>query len=450
MQLFTVSRRLALKHEADYYSNPCEFPIFVSSRLTTGHEKIENGVVTASLPACDPNFAAKLSPYHNQVLFRSLSDIAEATLRFYQDGEESPFAAVEYRRAHFLLLHDWDHVFGKTNRNSVGHLSRETSGRHGEAIIKSTEMFGYGLAIQAAAAVLGDLPLIRFRFLDASGKRPDFSVNITPEDLIEAGSMIEVLLAGGDRAFLEVKTQSISTQRETHTFPLNLLYDLNEKATQWAANTGQTGRQLGIYVGIPNRSRNLFGRTKIVLSDPGRSKAMNETQQAEFILREVLVLALRYGLWQISQDVLTWIAGLGGELTKNEQELLLRPRPDDKYVTVSRSSSGKTYRGRVFSETLYMLNRAGKRGMTKDEVRERLQLQEYGPAYFCGIDEVMQNIIERRDVDGLLKYGINQSIVSSLKAPAAENSAFVQLEEELRPGEAEEIKASLKRALNHW
>ena len=89
--------------------------------------------------------------------------------------------------------------------------------------------------------------------------------------------------------------------------------------------------------------------------------------------------------------------------------------------------------------------------MTRDEVRERLQFGDYGPNYFCGIDEVMQNIVEQRDVDGLLKYGIDQSpTVSLLKAPATENSAFVQLEEELRLGEAEEIKASLERALNHW
>jgi len=415
----------------------------------TGHSKTRGGV-TSTIPACDADFAEELLRHHNQVLSRNLSEIADAALRFYQDGEESPFAAVEYRRAHFLLLHDWDHTFGRTNRNSVGHLSREASGRHREAVIKSTEMFGYGLAIQAAAAVL-QLPLLRFRFLDASGKRPDFRVNITPEDLIEDSSMIEILLAAGDRAFLEVKTQSIPTQKETHTFPLNLLYDLNEKATQWAASTGQTGRQLGVYIGIPNRSRTLRGRTKIVLSDPGRSKTMNETQQAEFILREVLALALRYGLWQTSQSALMWIKELGFDLTKNEQDLLLRSRPEDKYVTTSRPLYGKTFRGRVFSETLYMLNHTGKRGMTEDEARERLRLQEYGPNYFCGIDEAMQDIIERRDIDGLLRYGTAQSKETSAgSSSSTENSAFIQLEEELRPGEVEEIKNSLERALSHW
>lgn len=178
---------------------------------------------------------------------------------------------------------------------------------------------------------------------------------------------------------------------------------------------------------------------------------MNETQQAEFILREVLALALRYGLWQTSQSALAWIKELGVDLTKNEQELLLRSRPDDKYVTVLRSAHGKTFRGRVFSETLYMLNRTGKRGMTKDEARERLQLQEYGPNYFCGIDEAMQDIIERRDVGGLLKYGIARPEETSfLSGSSTENSAFIQLEEELRPGEAEEIRNSLERALSHW
>ena len=415
-----------------------------------GYSKTQDGV-TSTLPACDPDFVAKLSQHHNRPLSRSLSEIADGALRFYQDGEESPFAAVEYRRAHFLLLHDWDHVFGKTDRNSVGHLSRETSGRHKESVVKSTEMFGYGLAIQAASAVLDELSLIRFRFLDASGKRPDFSVNITPEDVVEEGTMIEILLAAGDRAFLEVKTQSIPTQKETHTFPLNLLYDLNEKSTQWTANTGQNGRQLGVYVGIPDRSRTLRGRTKIVLSDPGRSKIMNEMQQAEFILREVLALALRYGLWQTSQGALIWIKDLGVDLTKNEQELLLRSRPDDKYVTVSRSAYGKTFRGRVFSETLYLLNRTGKRGMTKDEARERLQLQEYGPNYFCGIDEAVQDIIERQDVSGLLKYGIARTKEASISdSSSTKNSAFIQLDEELRPGEAEEIRNSLERALSRW
>ena len=448
--MFTVSRRLALKYEANYYTERREFPIFVSRVSIQGHTKTQDGI-TSTLPACDPDFAARLSQHHRRVISRSLSEIADAALRFFQDGEESPFAAVEYRRAHFLLLHDWDHVFGKTDRNSVGHLSREASGRHGEAIIKSTEMFGYGLAIQAAAAVLDELPLLRFRFLDASGKRPDFSVNITPEDIIEDSSMIEILLAGGDRAFLEVKTQSIPTQKETHTFPLNLLYDLNEKSTQWTASTGQIGRQLGVYVGIPNRSRTLRGRTKIVLADPGRSEIMDKTQQAEFILREVLVLALRYGLWQTSQSVLTWIKELGGELTKNERELLLRSRPDDKYVTVSRSAQGKIFRGRVFSETIYMLNRTGKRGMTMDEARERLQLQEYGPNYFCGIDEAVQRIIEDRNIDGLLGYGLVPSQKTSLgNGYSTETSAFIQLDEELRPGEAEEIRSSLERALNHW
>ena len=178
---------------------------------------------------------------------------------------------------------------------------------------------------------------------------------------------------------------------------------------------------------------------------------MNETQQAEFILREVLALALRYGLWQTSQSALTWIKELGADLTKSEQGLLLRPRPDDKYVTVPRSAHGKTFRGRVFSETLYLLNRTGKRGMTKDEARERLQLQEYGPNYFCGIDEAVQDIIERRDISGLLKYGIARTKEGSiLGSSSMGNSAFIQLDEELRPGEAEEIKNSLERALSRW
>ena len=304
------------------YTEEREFPIFVSPVSLTGHSKTKNGV-TSTIPACDDDFAQELLQYHHQVLTRSLANIADAALRFYQDGEESPFAAVEYRRAHFLLLHDWDQAFGKTNRNSVGHLSREESGRHKEAVTKSTEIFGYGLAIQAAAAVF-QLPLFRFRFLDANGRRPDFTINITPEDLVETNSMIEILLAGGDRAFLEVKTESIQTQKETPTFPLPLLYDLNDKAIEWAANTGQIGRQLGVYIGVPNRIRALRGRTKIVLSDPGKSKTMNDTQQAEFILREILALALRYGLWQTSQSALAWIKELGFDLTKSEQNLLSR------------------------------------------------------------------------------------------------------------------------------
>lgn len=238
--MFSVSRRLALKHQAEYYTEQRDFPIFVSPMSLTGHSKTQNGVTTM-IPACDPDFAIQLFQYDDHTLSCSLSDIADAALQFYQDGEESPFAAVEYRRAHFLILHDWDQAFGRTDKNSVGHLSRESSGRHKEAVGKSMEMFGYGLALQAAATVL-ELPLLRFRFLDASGKRPDFKVNVTPEDLIESGSMIEILLAVGDRAFLEVKTQSIAVQKETGTFPLGLLYDLNEKAIRWAASTGQTGR----------------------------------------------------------------------------------------------------------------------------------------------------------------------------------------------------------------
>lgn len=148
---------------------------------------------------------------------------------------------------------------------------------------------------------------------------------------------------------------------------------------------------------------------------------------------------------------------LGADLTENEQELLLHSRPDDKYETVSRSSSGRTFRGRVFSETLYMLNRTGKRGMTQDEARERLQLQEYGPNYFCGIDGTMQDIIERRDIIGLLSYGTARSgethltaVAPPLDRPFTDGSAFIQLEEELRPGEAEEIRNSLERALIRW
>ena len=178
---------------------------------------------------------------------------------------------------------------------------------------------------------------------------------------------------------------------------------------------------------------------------------MNETQQAEFILREVLALALRYGLWQTSQSALTWIKELGFALSQNEQDLLARPRPDDKYVTLSREVEGRVFRGRVFSETLYMLNRTGKRGMTKDEARERLQLQEYGSSYFCGIDTAMQDIIEQRDLNSLLQYGVGKSsAISPASGSATANSAFVQTEEALRPGDAEEIKASLERALNRW
>lgn len=183
---------------------------------------------------------------------------------------------------------------------------------------------------------------------------------------------------------------------------------------------------------------------------------MSETEQAEFILREVLSLALRYGLWQTSQSSLKWIEELGVDLNKNEQELLQRSRPEDKYVTVSRQFNGKTFRGRVFSETLYMLNRTGRRGMTEDEARERLRLQEYGPNYFCGLDETMQEIIERRDINGLLNYGVGRSKatlsvgIASKSVSSTGTSAFIQLEEELRPGEAEEIRNSLERALSQW
>ena len=183
---------------------------------------------------------------------------------------------------------------------------------------------------------------------------------------------------------------------------------------------------------------------------------MSETQQAEFILREVLASALRYGLWQTSQSALKWIKELGFSLSENEQDLLLRSSPEDKYVTEPRSSNGKTFRGRVFSETLSMLNRTGRRGMTEDEARERLRLQDYGPNYFCGMDEAMQEIIERRDIAGLLKYGVGRSKEMLATGTAVDsvsstgNAAFIQLEEELRPGQAEEIRNSLERALSHW
>ena len=183
---------------------------------------------------------------------------------------------------------------------------------------------------------------------------------------------------------------------------------------------------------------------------------MSETEQAEFILREVLALALRYGLWQTSQSALKWVKELGFDLSENEQDLLLRSRPEDKYVTVPRTSNGKTFRGRIFSETLSMLNRSGRRGMTEDEARERFRLQDYGPNYFCGIDEAMQEIIERRDLEGLLNYGVGRSKQALSMGTAFEsvstlgNAAFIQLEEDLRPGEAEEIRNSLERALSHW
>ena len=115
-----------------------------------------------------------------------------------------------------------------------------------------------------------------------------------------------------------------------------------------------------------------------------------------------------------------------------------------------------------FLKQIYLLNQPGKRGMTRGEALDRLRLQEYGPNYFCGIDESLQDIIERRDIESLLLYGSAQSkemlfqekpySTNSFFARrlSSTDSAFVQIEEELRPGEADEIKHSLERALSRW
>ena len=118
----------------------------------------------------------------------SLADLASAALQFFRTSD-GPAEALDHIELQFLLTYDFGRVLtcgsDGASGTSLGPASRRTSMRHGEAVKKTTEMLGYGLALNYVASVLG-VPTDWFTFIEGSGTRPDFSARKTIEELIVA------------------------------------------------------------------------------------------------------------------------------------------------------------------------------------------------------------------------------------------------------------------------
>lgn len=122
----------------------------------------------------DPNMAAILATY-GDTHQASVDAIAGAAIQFFRTSE-GPTETLDHIELRFLLTYEFGRMLttgGVSDGSRLGPASRQQSMRHGEAVKKTSEMFGYGLALHYVAAALG-IPTDWFTFVLENGARADF------------------------------------------------------------------------------------------------------------------------------------------------------------------------------------------------------------------------------------------------------------------------------------
>jgi hypothetical protein len=400
----------------------------------------------------DPDIAACLKHYavtHPKNHDASLDDIASATMRFYQAGNGTVWPVKEYLDELFLLRRRFGLTFDINRSNSVARRSKTSSLFHSEAYRRESELFGYGVAINFTAAYLG-VPVERFFFKPAGGQpSADFYARITLQELLAAGAQTKVLTPGGRVVRVEVKAvtgqKSFSDSKQSR----RLLKSLAKKS-EAVKGEGFVGVLVGIHVVSqdPTTSR---GFTKIVVADPGEGPILSETAQVSIVLRELLKIASRIGLWVVARDILVWLRAIETPLSESEQ--LLHATLQRRYAGIQEQPfvrptpiAGREYVGREFNELFEYIGHRGHRLIGLEQLRDRVASADVGEFVYLGIDIRMADILRHRDRIGLLQYGVRTQASSGIPG----GSAFVAVPVAATPERVRYVLEHATEQMRRW
>jgi hypothetical protein len=452
-----VRREIALPGDEAFYVTQRGFPVSVAAHPCSLPPVDDEGNKLSL--AVDPSMKPLLAGWDGKRHRASVAEITAAAMRFYRTGGIDFAAHAAYEDVLFLWRHDFGHVFAATggSGNSIGPWSAERCGRHSETVKKSVEMFGYGLAVHFAAHLLG-VPLERFFFTAAAGKRPDFAAKVTAAELTAAGATTKVLNADGKVVQLEVKAQTSWRTYSKGKAGRDMARDLALKAQA----CGDSDIFLGVVVGLPGRSDRPRGATRLLVVDPGEARVRDRGEQAVIVLREHLFMAYRLGLWIVARDLLRWLAELRVELTANEATfraiverrypeladqpfLTQRPGPADRGEMQGR----RGFVGRVFNSTLERLGAPGRRAMSVVEAERVVRLGLVGENWFRGLDATVARLASARSAEALeelIDYGVRGRSDVDLSG----ESAFWAERESVSPDEVREVLGAVARDLDRY
>jgi len=307
-------QEITLPQTEDFYTKPFRFPVSLVSGACKGYT--EDGPPKKTFPlALDPAMQKLLKGYgatHNA----TLESIASSAIQYFRTST-GPAEALDHIELRFLLAYDFGRVMtcgpkGITGER-LGPASPKTSMRHGEAVKKTSEMFGYGLALHYVASALG-VPVDWFTFILESGARADFSAEKSLEELIDANPILVTLGPSGQRIYVEVKARIGWDSMREKKDSAGLLLNCAKKAASC-----KDGILLSIIIGLPARSDSPKRTPKILVADPNSPEPLSREEQTAFLLDRYLFQAERYGLQVLRFNILRWLRELGAQLSEEQQ-----------------------------------------------------------------------------------------------------------------------------------
>ncbi len=411
--------------------------------------------VKVNLSVCGPHFfkgktftlepptllSSHLSGVDKSIHRVSLEAISEAALRFYSSENRPQFSTTEYIDHLFWTRYQWGLAFEESTKGSLRHRPRTVL--HSEALRALTEQFAYGLSIHFVAKLLG-VPTDRFFFIDAAGARADFQAKLTSAELLAThGGNIGVLDPNGYRVLLEVKARTGWADYRTGKNGLELLENLSHKTLARPDYV-----TISLVIALPNKTLIREPLTRILIADPGEPIMLNESDQVVLLLEEAIPLLVRHGLWPTLSSALDWLEALGVASTQERETLLPLVEAHKgrrQYVLVTEIRDGRTFNGRIFSDVTIRLGRTGDRSMSLEEAERRLQTDDLGRAWFSGADVEWIKIIQARNAEALLSYGLKLPGQRDLSGQSAFTLFELPITEEIRAGVRDSLKSSLRR-----
>lgn len=372
----------------------------------------------------------------------SLEKVSEAGLRFYRSGGVTTFSNAELVNMLFMTRYVFGHAFAVSATNSLEH--RATTTLHHEALARQTELFSYGLACHFTSTLLG-VPIDRFFFTTGADARPDFQARVTETELAQPGAGIGVLAPTGYILELEVKARTgWASARSTGTQGIALLKSLHGKV-----QSRPNRAFLGIIVALPERPGMPRAQGKIIIADPGEAVRLGEDEQSALLLEQAVSLLYQHGLWPTLARALSWLSDLRG-LTERELELREFVQPYDdraQYRIVERRHDGRLFNGRIFSDVVMRVGQIGRRGMSREEAEQRLELGQFGQLWYSGVDVDYVRIFETRDAEQLRRFGVRGE---DPERDLGGRSAFYVVDEPMTLADAAAVQTDLRLALRHW
>jgi hypothetical protein len=439
---------ITLPKTESFYTKEFSFPVELVA--TACKDYIDPGPPVRTLPlSLDPAMQAVLKGY-GKAHEACLADIAASAVQFFRTARGAT-EALDHIELRFLLTYDFGRVMtsGKATPHHpkrLGPASPQTSMRHGEAVKKTSEMFGYGLALHYVAKALG-VPTDWFTFILGNGARPDFLAEQSIDELIAANPLLVTLGTSGQRIYVEVKARGgWRGMRETKDSDGSLLHCAKK------AESCSDGILLSIVIALPKRSDSPRRTPRILVADPNSPPPLSVDEQAIFLLERYLFQAQRYGLDVLKLNILRWLGTLHAltdwqtqEMGRLEQRFGTNTRLTQPFLR-TRPIDDQDYQGRYFYSLIERLGTPRTRQITIDQARAVQGDGNLGTKYFAGANLRLMETIARQDIRRLLDFGVRGRDSFDL----AGKSAFREMQLELDADDRSAIRSAVEQALSVW